>query len=67
MNTGDFIGYWLECVKSFQDFKEGENYWLEALSTDNQYNIRSDNLKGKTRIITVKELFSNFKQTENKI
>ena len=62
----EFIKYWLECIKSFQDFKKGECYWLESLS-DNQYNVRSDNLLGKTYTIFDEELFSNFKQTNDKV
>ena len=67
MKIREFIEYWLECVKSFQDFKSGEKYWLEALSYNNQYNVRSDNLLGKTYTISDNELFSNFKQTDNKV
>ena len=67
MNARDFIKYWLECVESFQDFKEGELYWLEALSYNNQYNVRSDNLKGKTYTISDDELFTNFKQAKHKV
>ena len=66
MKAEEFIEYWLECIKSFQDFKQGEYYWLEALS-NNQYNVRSDNLLGKTYTIFDNELFSNFKQTDNKV
>ena len=66
MKTKEFIKYWLECVKSFQDFKQGEYYWLEALP-NNQYNVRSDNLFGKTYTITDDELISNFRQDIQKV
>lgn len=66
MTNKEFIKYWLECTKSFQDFKQGEYYWLEALP-NNQYNVRSDNLLGNTYIISDDELYSNFKQTNDKV
>lgn len=59
MKAKDFIKYWLKCIKPFQDFKEGECYWLESLP-NSRYNVRSDNLLGNTYTITDNELFSNF-------
>ena len=61
-----FVSYWLECVSSFQDFKQSERYWLESLP-NNQYNVRSDNLLGKTYTITDVQLFGNFRQTGDKV
>ena len=66
MRAKDFIAYWLVCVNEFQEFKKGERYWLEALP-NNQYNVRSDNLLGKTFTITDEQLFSNFMRSTNKL
>lgn len=51
----------IKCYADFQDFKEGETYWLEYLGNDN-YNVRSDNLLGKTYHITPCQLYTIFKK-----
>ena len=66
MKANEFIEYWLRCTKPFQDFKLGEQYWLEDLH-NNQYNVRSDNLLGRTYIISDYLLFSHFKQTTQRV
>lgn len=59
----DFVGDdFIKCYANFQDFKEGETYWLEYMGNDN-YNVRSDNLLGKTYHITPCQLYTIFKKT----
>lgn len=58
----EFVGDgFIKCHANFQDFKEGETYWLEYLGNDN-YNVRSDNLLGKTYHITPCQLYTIFKK-----
>lgn len=58
----DFVGDgFIQCKADFQDFKENNNYWLEYLGNDN-YNVRSDNLLGKTYHITPCQLYTIFKK-----
>ena len=58
----EFVGDgFIKCFADFQDFKEGETYWLEYISNDN-YNVRSDNLLGKTCHITPCQLYTIFKK-----
>lgn len=59
----EFVGDgFIKCYADFQDFKEGETYWLEYVGNDN-YNVRSDNLLGKTYHITPCQLYTIFKKT----
>lgn len=60
----EFVGDgFVKCYADFQDFKDGETYWLEYVGNDN-YNVRSDNLLGKTYHITPCQLYTVFeKQT----
>lgn len=51
----------IKCYTDFQDFKEGKTYWLEYIGNDN-YNVRSDNLLGKTYHITPCQLYTIFKK-----
>ena len=58
----DFVGNgFIKCYANFKDFKEGETYWLEYLG-DDKYNVRSDNLLGKTYHITPCQLYTIFKK-----
>ena len=58
----EFVGNgFIKCYADFQDFKEGETGWLEYLGNDN-YNVRSDNLLGKTYHITPCQLYTIFKK-----
>lgn len=58
----EFVGDgFIKCYADFQDFKEGETYWLEYMGNDN-YNVRSDNLLGKTYHITPCQLYTIFKK-----
>lgn len=58
----EFIGDgFIRCCADFQDFREGKTYWLEYLGDDN-YNVRSDNLLGKTYHITPCQLYTVFKK-----
>jgi len=58
----DFVGDgFIKCYANFLDFKEGETYWLEYVGKDN-YNVRSDNLLGKTYHITPYQLYRLFTQ-----
>ena len=58
----EFVGDgFIKCYANFQDFKEGETYWLEYVGNDN-YNVRSDNLLGKTYHITPCQLYTVFKK-----
>lgn len=57
-----FVGDgFIECQADFLDFKEGNTYWLEYIS-DDKYNVRSDNLLGKTYHITPGQLYTVFKK-----
>lgn len=51
----------IKCFANFLDFKEGETYWLEYIG-DDKYNVRSDNLIGKTYHITPCQLYTIFKR-----
>lgn len=66
MKAKYFVAYWLECVIPFQDFKVGERYWLESLP-NNEFNVRSDNLLGKTYTISDEQLATHFVQTKDKV
>jgi len=58
----EFVGGgFIKCYADFQDFKERETYWLEYVGNDN-YNVRSDNLLGKTYHITPCQLYTIFKK-----
>lgn len=58
----EFVGDgFIKCYADFQDFKEGETYWLEYIG-DDKYNVRSDNLLGKTYHITPCQLYTVFKK-----
>ncbi len=58
----DFVGDgFIRCFANFLDFKKGETYWLEYIGDDN-YNVRSDNLLGKTYHITPCQLYTVFKK-----
>ena len=58
----EFIGDgFIRCCTDFQDFREGETYWLEYLG-DDDYNVRSDNLLDKTYHITPCQLYTVFKK-----
>lgn len=58
----DFVGDgFIKCFANFLDFKEGETYWLEYIG-DDKYNVRSDNLLGKTYHITPYQLYTVFKK-----
>lgn len=58
----DFVGDgFIECHADFLDFKEGNTYWLEYIG-DDKYNVRSDNLLGKTYHITPCQLYTIFKK-----
>jgi len=58
----EFVGDgFIKCYANFQDFKEGNTYWLEYIG-DDKYNVRSDNLLGKTYHITPCQLYTIFKK-----
>ena len=58
----DFVGDgFIVCHADFLDFKEGKTYWLEYIG-DDKYNVRSDNLLGKTYHITPCQLYTVFKK-----
>ena len=58
----EFIGDgFIRCCTDFQDFREGETYWMEYLG-DDDYNVRSDNLLDKTYHITPCQLYTVFKK-----
>ncbi|MCR5270530.1 MAG: hypothetical protein K6D91_05885 [Prevotella sp.] len=58
----EFVGHgFIKCYANFKDFKEKETYWLEYVGNDN-YNVRSDNLLGKTYHITPCQLYTIFKK-----
>ena len=56
----DFVsGQFIECRKSFNEFKEDSSYWLEYIGDDN-YIGRSDNILNKKFHITPRQLFTLF-------
>ena len=58
----DFVsGQFLQCKLSFDDFKEGEHYWLEYVG-DDTYVGRSDNILNQKFHITPRQLFTLFSQ-----
>ena len=54
-------GQFLQCELSFDDFKEGEHYWLEYVG-DDMYVGRSDNILNQKFHITPRQLFTLFSQ-----
>ena len=54
-------GQFLQCKLSFDDFKEGEHYWLEYVG-DDMYVGRSDNILNQKFHITPRQLFTLFSQ-----
>lgn len=58
----DFVsGQFIECRKSFNEFKEDTSYWFEYIGNDT-YIGRSDNILGKKFHITPKQLYQLFTQ-----
>jgi hypothetical protein len=58
----DFVsGQFIECRKSFNEFKENNSYWLEYVGNDT-YIGRSDNILNKKFHITPKQLYRLFTQ-----
>ena len=58
----DFVsGQYIECRKSFNEFKEDNSYWLEYIGNDT-YIGRSDNILNQKFHITPKQLFCLFTQ-----
>ena len=58
----DFVsGQFIECRKSFNEFKEHNSYWLEYLG-DDDYIGRSDNILNQKFHITPRQLFTLFTQ-----
>jgi len=56
----DFVsGKFITCQKSFNEFKEGNTYWLEYIGADT-YVGRSDNILNRKFHITPSQLFSLF-------
>lgn len=56
----DFVsGQFIECRKSFNEFKELESYWLEYVG-DDTYIGRSDNILNQRFHITPQQLFTLF-------
>ena len=56
----DFVsGQFIECRKSFNEFKEDNSYWLEYIGDDN-YIGRSDNILNQKFHITPRQLFTLF-------
>ena len=57
----DAVGYgFMLCKGDILDFKEGESYWLEYIG-DDKYNVRSDNLLGKTYHLTPMQFYLCFR------
>lgn len=54
-------GQFLQCKLSFDEFKEGEHYWLEYIG-DDMYVGRSDNVLNQKFHITPGQLFTLFSQ-----
>ena len=58
----DFVsGKFIECRKSFDEFKEDNSYWLEYVGNDT-YIGRSDNILNKSFHITPRQLYCLFTQ-----
>lgn len=58
----DFVsGSFIECRKSFDEFKEDNSYWFEYVGNDT-YIGRSDNILNKKFHITPRQLYSLFTQ-----
>ena len=58
----DFVsGQFIQCKLSFDDFKEGEHYWLEYVG-DDMYVGRSDNILNQKFHITPRQLYTLFSQ-----
>ena len=58
----DFVsGQFLQCKLSFDEFKEGEHYWLEYIG-DDMYVGRSDNILNQKFHITPRQLYTLFSQ-----
>ena len=58
----DFVsGKFIECRKSFNEFKEDNSYWFEYVGNDT-YIGRSDNILNKTFHITPRQLYRLFTQ-----
>lgn len=56
----DFVsGQFIECRKSFNEFKELESYWFEYVG-DDTYTGRSDNILNQKFHITPRQLFTLF-------
>jgi len=54
-------GQFLRCKLSFDEFKEGEHYWLEYVG-DDMYVGRSDNILNQKFHITPRQLYTLFSQ-----
>lgn len=54
-------GQFLQCKLSFDEFKEGEHYWLEYIG-DDMYVGRSDNILNQKFHITPRQLYTLFSQ-----
>ena len=54
-------GQFIECRKSFNEFKEDNSYWLEYIGNDN-YIGRSDNILNQKFHITPRQLYCLFTQ-----
>lgn len=60
----DFVsGHFIDCKKSFNEFKEDSSYWLEYLGNDT-YIGRSDNILNEKFHITPRQLYSLFAQQQ---
>jgi hypothetical protein len=58
----DFVsGQFIECRKSFDEFKEDNSYWFDYVGNDT-YIGRSDNILNKKFHITPKQLYRLFTQ-----
>lgn len=58
----DFVsGQFIQCKLSFDEFKEGEHYWLEYVG-DDMYVGRSDNILNQKFHITPRQLYTLFSQ-----
>ena len=58
----DFVtGHFIECRKSFNEFKKDNSYWLEYIGNDT-YIGRSDNILNKEFHITPRQLYHLFSQ-----
>lgn len=59
--TSFVSGQFLQCKLSFDEFKEGEHYWLEYIG-DDVYVGRSDNVLNQKFHITPRQLYTLFSQ-----